>query len=540
MGNLYPEHRNLIEPTRGARRHETLPPLTPEQRETLLRAHHPDYNPRGYRTLRVGPNAGEATVHEIARLLEADSPLDPAMPLKPDHTVDVLVLGGGGAGVAAALTAAGAGASVLLATKLRLGDSNTVMAEGGMQVAVKPNDSPVYHYLDAMRGGHFKNDPLLLKTLVEEGPEAALWLTQLGVLFDREPDGSLRVKAGGGTSRARLLACKDYTGLDIMRTLKEALVNREIPVLEYAPAIELLSGAGGRCAGAVLRTFEDNPREIVVRAKAVILATGGCGRLHIQGFPTSNHFGATGDALPLAYRIGARLSFIDTFQYHPTGVIYPGYLAGALVTEGMRSLGAQLLNAGGERFIHELETRDVVAAAIIRECREGRGVHTPTGKVGVWLDTPMIELANGAGALADRFPNMIHQFSRCGIDIRQEAILVYPTLHYQNGGVRIDVRGATEVPGLYVAGEATGGIHGRNRLMGNSLLDIIVYGRRAGQAAAEEARGLAHPDDHRGMTLDHVRRFREAIRSAGLAIEGTSPVLVPGYIEKKEQTLTGR
>jgi succinate dehydrogenase / fumarate reductase flavoprotein subunit/L-aspartate oxidase len=540
MGNLYPEHRNLIEPTRGARRHETLPPLTPEQRETLLRAHHPDYNPRGYRTLRVGPNAGEATVHEIARLLEADSPLDPAMPLKPDHTVDVLVLGGGGAGVAAALTAAGAGASVLLATKLRLGDSNTVMAEGGMQVAVKPNDSPVYHYLDAMRGGHFKNDPLLLKTLVEEGPEAALWLTQLGVLFDREPDGSLRVKAGGGTSRARLLACKDYTGLDIMRTLKEALINREIPVLEYAPAIELLSGAGGRCAGAVLRTFEDNPREIVVRAKAVILATGGCGRLHIQGFPTSNHFGATGDALPLAYRIGARLSFIDTFQYHPTGVIYPGYLAGALVTEGMRSLGAQLLNAGGERFIHELETRDVVAAAIIRECREGRGVHTPTGKVGVWLDTPMIELANGAGALADRFPNMIHQFSRCGIDIRQEAILVYPTLHYQNGGVRIDVRGATEVPGLYVAGEATGGIHGRNRLMGNSLLDIIVYGRRAGQAAAEEARGLAHPDDHRGMTLDHVRRFREAVRSAGLAPEGTSPVLVPGYIEKKEQTLTGR
>ena len=440
----------------------------------------------------------------------------------------MLVLGGGGAGCTAALAAKAAGARVLLATKLRVGDSNTVMAEGGIQAAVGPEDSPVQHFLDVMAGGHFKNDPELVRILVEEGPEAILWLMRLGVLFDREADGTLRRKVGGGTRSRRLLACRDYTGLDIMRSLKEAILGEGIPVLEYAPAVELLSDGEGRCCGAVLRTF-DPETSIVVHARSVVLATGGSGRLHIQGFPTSNHFGATGDALPMAYRLGARLACLDTFQYHPTGVIYPGYLAGMLITEGMRSLGGQLLNARGERFINELETRDVAAAAVIRECQEGRGVQTPSGKVGVWLDTPIIDRIHGEGTVAERFPNMLHQFARCGIDIRQEAVLVYPTLHYQNGGIRIDAHGESSVPHLFVAGEATGGIHGRNRLMGNSLLDVIVFGLRAGRAAAERAR----KESPGKPGLAHVRRFRDALREAGVQPRGTAPVLLPPYAQRE-------
>lgn len=209
--------------------------------------------------------------------------------------------------------------------------------------------------------------------------------------------------------------------------------------------------------------------------------------MHYQGFPTSNHYGATADGLVLGYRAGAKLLYADTLQYHPTGAAYPEQIFGALVTEKVRSLGAKLVNVDGEVFMHPLETRDVAAASIIRECNaRGEGVETGSG-LGVWLDTPMIELKNGEGTIEKRIPAMMRMFAKYGIDIRKEPILVYPTLHYQNGGLDITADGmTTNVENLFVAGEAVGGIHGRNRLMGNSLLDIIVFGRTAGKNAARK------------------------------------------------------
>ncbi len=481
-------------------------------KDEVIHRFHPDFKKDAYRIIKIGPNQGDATVHELADLLEGESPVpDDLQALTPDYQTDVLIIGGGGAGAAAALTARRMGVKVLLATKLRLGDANTVMAEGGMQAAVGTDDSPIRHYVDAMLGGHLKNDPLLLKTLVEEGPEAAQWLMDLGVQFDREEDdSSLRLKGGGGTSKPRLLTCRDYTGLEMMRVLKDCVINEDIQIIEFSPAVELLSNLDGECTGALLKDL-DNGQWVVVQAKTVIMATGGIGRLHIQGFPTSNHFGATADGLPLAYRIGAKLTLTDTFQYHPTGSIFPDQMAGTLVTEGIRSAGAQLLNFRGERFVNELETRDAVAACIIRECEEGRGIQTPAGRKGVWLDMPLVDGVNGVGTLEKRFPNMIKQFSKYDIDIRKEPVLIYPTLHYQNGGVKIDADCHTDVKNLYVSGEASGGVHGRNRLMGNSLLDIIVYGRRAGKAAAEQAQKLKYGP----VTLNRLKAFRDMSKKAG-------------------------
>ncbi len=375
--------------------------------------------------------------------MEGESPVPPDLDLKPDYTTDVLVVGGGGAGSAAALHAHAQGANVVLATKLRLGDSNTVMAQGGMQIAVTDEDSPVTHFLDTLKGGHMKNDHQLLKTMVEEGPAIAKWLLSLGVLFDRDADGNLHVKKGGGSTKPRLVTCSDYTGLEIMRVLKDEVLNQKIQVLEFCAAVELLSD-NGVCTGAVFKDL-DNKRFVVVAAKVVILATGGIGRLHIQGFPTSNHYGATGDGLSMAYRMGARLMHIDTFQYHPSGAVYPEQLIGALVTEGIRSEGGHLVNAKGERFVNELDTRDVVSSSIIRECEEGRGIRTMAGRIGVWLDTPLLEAEQGPGTLKKHFPAMVLQYERFGIDISKDPVLIYPTLHYQNGGVKIDVNGESDV-----------------------------------------------------------------------------------------------
>ncbi|PJA78012.1 MAG: succinate dehydrogenase/fumarate reductase flavoprotein subunit, partial [Nitrospirae bacterium CG_4_9_14_3_um_filter_51_5] len=357
------DQRNLVHQTRDARRSKSFPKLSPAERDSLIKQHHPDHRAHAYRPIIFGPNAGQSTVIEVATLLEGESPVPADLDLTPAYSVDVLVVGGGGAGCASALHAHAQGANVLLATKLRLGDSNSVMAQGGMQIAVASDDSPVQHFLDTLKGGHMKNDHQLLKVMVEEGPSIAQWLLELGVLFDRDADGNLHVKKGGGSSKARLLTCSDYTGLEIMRVLKDEVLNQKIPLLEFVAAVELLSDAKGACTGAVLKDL-DNNRFIVVAAKTVILATGGIGRLHIQGFPTSNHFGATGDALVLAYRLGAPLVQIDTFQYHPSGGVYPEQLVGALVTEGIRSEGGHLVNAKGERFVNELDTRDVVSSSI--------------------------------------------------------------------------------------------------------------------------------------------------------------------------------
>src|SRR2546425_316713 len=349
-----------------------------------------------------------------------------------------------------------------------------------------------------------------------------------GVLVDRDPDGNLHVKKGGGSSKPRLLTCSDYTGLEIMRVLKDEVLNQKIQLLEFSAAVELLSDSDGACTGAVLQDL-DNKRYMVVAAKTVILATGGIGRLHIQGFPTSNHYGATGDALPMAYRIGAKLLQIDTFQYHPTGAVYPEQLVGALVTEGIRSEGGHLVNAKGERFVNELDTRDVVSSSIIRECEEGRGVRTMSGRIGVWLDTPLIDAEHGPGTLEKHFPAMMLQFERFGIDISKDPVLIYPTLHYQNGGVKIDTNSETNVRNLFVAGEASGGLHGRNRLMGNSLLDLMVFGKRSGLTAA--ARAAAMPQGK--LTVAHLKGFRAEAKKHGSASGVVSPMILPAYTRKE-------
>lgn len=519
--------QDLVHQTRDARRSIDFPKLSPSERESLIKKYHPDHRAHAYRPIKFGPNAGQLTVTEVAALLEGESPVPTDLDLTPEYAVDVLVIGGGGAGCASALHAHAQGAEVLLATKLRLGDSNSVMAQGGMQIAVAPDDSPVQHFLDTLKGGHMKNDHQLLKVMVEEGPSIAKWLLELGVLFDRDPDGNLHVKKGGGSSKARLLTCSDYTGLEIMRVLKDEVLNQKIQLVEFVAAVELLSDAKGACTGAILKDL-DNNRFLVVAAKTVILATGGIGRLHIQGFPTSNHFGATGDALVLAYRLGVPLVQIDTFQYHPSGGVYPEQLVGALVTEGIRSEGGHLVNAKGERFVNELDTRDVVSSSIIRECEEGRGVRTPSGRVGVWLDTPLLDVEHGPGTLDKHFPAMVRQYERYGVDIRKDPVLIYPTLHYQNGGVKIDVNGETPVANLFVAGEASGGLHGRNRLMGNSLLDLMVFGKRTGTLAAERAKSLPKSS----VTLDHLMRFRAEAKRHNGSSGVVSPMVLPAYTKK--------
>ena len=246
----------------------------------------------------------------------------------------------------------------------------------------------------------------------------------------------------------------------------------------------------------------------------MILATGGCGRLHIQGFMTTNHYGATADGIVLGYRAGVPVSFLHTVQYHPTGVVFPEQAEGILITEKFRGAGANLVNVEGNQFVNEREPRDIEAASIIKECvNDGLGVPTPAGRLGVWLDSPMIEMLDGEGTVKREFPGKYILFKRYDIDITKEPMLIYPTLHYQNGGLEFESDGKTCVPGLYAAGEVGGGIHGANRLMGNSLLDIIVFGRIAGKNAAEFALNSCEgrrpqPRPRRGLQQGSRRRRR--------------------------------
>ena len=504
--------------------------MTAEEKDTVLKENHPDYIESAYEILKVGPNKGGKVLHELAELLQGKSRvLDMEIDLnKVDYETEVLIIGAGGAGCSAAIEADNAGAKVTMVTKLRIGDANTMMAEGGIQAADKPNDSPAIHYLDALGGGHFANKPELLNKLVNDAPDAIKWLNELGVMFDKNADGTMVTTHGGGTSRKRMHACKDYSGAEIMRTLRDEVINRQIPVIDFTSAIELILDTDGKVAGAVLMNMET--KEIMIaKAKVVIIATGGAGRLHYQGFPTSNHYGATADGLVLAYRAGGKLLYPETLQYHPTGAAEPTQIFGALVTEKVRSLGAQLVNKDGEAFVYSLETRDVTASAIINECnKNGKGVKTTDG-VGVWLDTPQIEIFGGEGTIEKRIPAMMRMFGKYGIDIRKEPILVYPTLHYQNGGIDISDDGmSTTVENLFVAGEAVGGIHGRNRLMGNSLLDIIVFGRIAGKSAGKKCKDVVV----KKLTLDHVKSFQKELDDAGITPTVLSPKLLPNYTKQ--------
>ncbi len=521
------ESMKRLEATRGERLHQEIPLLSPDDRQSLLEGFHPDYKNDIFRTLKVGPSKGERTPKEFADVFEAYSAIDPAKfdLSSVDRDVDVLVVGGGGAGAAAALVAQEHGADVLLVTKLRLGDSNTVMAQGGIQGADKENDSPAIHYLDVMGGGRYFNDPKLVEALVGDAPDVLAWLERLGVMFDKEPDGTMTTTHGGGTSRMRMHAARDYTGGEMMKTLRDEILNHDVPIMEFAAAYELLTD-GKKVTGAVLYNMETE-EYLIVRAKTVILATGGGGRLHVSGFPTSNHYGATADGLVLGYRVGAPLTFMDTIQYHPTGAAFPEQILGQLVTEKVRSIGGQITNVEGNRFIYELETRDIEAAAIIRECfGKKNGVETPSGQPAVWLDTPIIEVRHGAGTIKKRVPAMYRQYERFGIDMSEVPILIYPTQHYQNGGLKINEFCETKVKNLYASGETAGGIHGRNRLMGNSLLDVIVFGRRAGAAAAERAAGIKRAGK---LSLDHLSKFHKELKSARVGKGRISPMLLPEY-----------
>jgi succinate dehydrogenase / fumarate reductase flavoprotein subunit/L-aspartate oxidase len=513
-----------------ARKGENFPALSLEERDEVLNKYHPDYQKEGRRELRVGPNKGQIFPEEVARLLESRSILRPNMVdlSNVDYDADILIIGGGGAGTSAALLASQEGLKVIMATKLRHGDANTIMAEGGIQAATQECDSPFYHYIDTIGGGHFTNQSDLVAALAHDAPLSIAWLENLGMMFNKLPDGRLDVRHFGGSSRKRMHSSGDMTGAEIMRVIRDETRNRAdlITILEFCPAVELLLDEDGTCAGAILYNMET--REFfVARAKAVIIATGGFGRLHIKGFATTNHYGATMDGVIMAYRAGIENRFLYSTQYHPTGAAYPEQLVGLLITEKVRGLGAHVLNVDGEQFCFPLEPRDVESAELIKEAIDkGKGVMTPTGRFGFWLDSPMIDQLHGEGTVRKELPAKFTQFERHGIDISKSPMLVYPTLHYQNGGIAINAKTETTIPGLFGAGEVVGGIHGENRLMGNSLQDVITFGRRAGISAAEYVKcGV----NLKGLTIEHVEKFNKALEEEGIENPATAPILLPDY-----------
>jgi len=480
------ESIKILEKTREKRRKQKISLLSLKERGELIETYHPQHKEGTQQRLKVGVNKEKLVPNEIADLFESKSLIDPEKIdlTRPDYETDVLVVGGGGGGASATLLAKENGAEVMLITKLRFGDSNTIMSEGGIQAAVDEFDSLALHYIDTMGGGGFANTPKLVKALVLDAPEVLQWLVNLGVMFDRTNDRrNILSSFAGGQCRRRVHSCADYSGLDIMRNLKDEVYSRGIEVIEFLPAVELILDDKGTCCGVVAVDLETEKKFVII-AKAVVLATGGSGRLHYQRFPTTNHYGATGDGLVMANKAGAEVIFLDAIQFHPTGTLYPEHLFGLLVTEAFRGWGAQLVNSEGERFINELEKRDITSSAIIREVDyRKKGMPTLTGKTGVWLDTPLVDIVNGEGTIKRIFPHLYHRFKKFGIDIIREPLLVYPTIHYQNGGILINPEGESSVKDLFAAGEISGGVHGRNRLGGTkrkkigqlSLQHIVEY-----------------------------------------------------------------
>jgi len=528
------ESMRLVEETRAGRIGKSFPSMTAEEKEKILVDWHPDYRMDQKRRLKIGPSKGELMPLEVANALEAHPAIKPSdIDLSSiSYDVDVLVIGAGGAGLAAALLALENGIAregILMVQKLRLGDANSKMSQGGIQAADAPDDSPTIHYLDIIGGGHYVNKPELVEVMVKEAPGVIKWHEELGVIYDKLEDWSMQLAPGGGTSRKRMHSCKDYTGLEITRVLVDEFLNREIPYVEFTSAVELLMDDMGQVAGAILYDM-DSDEYLVARAKSTIVTTGGFGRLHIQGFETTNHYGATFDGVVMAYHAGAALRDLDSTQFHPTGAAYPEQIVGQLCTEKLRTRGAQPLNKFGELFVYPLETRDVEASALIRECYgRDNGIVTPSGVRGVWLDTPLIDVVNGEGTIEREFAAMFRNFNKFDIDIRKEPMLVFPTLHYQNGGVEINVHTETSVPGLFAAGEVVGGVHGKNRLMGNSQLDLYVFGRRAGRFAAERARKATVGK----LTLSHLDRYEKLLADAGVETDRRAPFLLPEYRGKR-------
>jgi L-aspartate oxidase len=388
---------------------------------------------------------------------------------------DVLVIGSGASGLAAAVAAVSAGARVAVAAKASLPSCNSAKAQGGIQAAFGEDDSPEQHAEDVWKSSHETADRRLIEVLTSEAPGAIHWLEELGVEFTRE-NGGYRLARCGGASRKRLLQVGDRTGHAITTALRERVEGADIAIFTKSPlsALEQIeAGWRARCG------------EHVVETGTVVLAAGGrCFReARERGELSTNHPGATGEVTEIALEVGARARDLDALQYHPNGGAWPPTMQGYSIPETTRAYGAVLLNAEREEFTDSLGPRDDVSQAIFDEVAAGRGVETEDGRPAVYLDTTRIAEYDAQISL----PYMLRRYRAAGIDPLAEPILTYPVLHYQNGGLVIDTHGETTLEGVYACGEIAGGTHGRNRMMGNSLLECTVFGRRAGDAAARKA-----------------------------------------------------
>jgi L-aspartate oxidase len=394
--------------------------------------------------------------------------------------VDVLVIGSGASGLAAAVSAERSGARVGLATKGALQSCNSAKAQGGIQAAFGEDDSPEQHAEDVWQSSHETADRRLVWVLTGEAPEAIHWLEEHGVEFTHE-NGGYRLARCGGASRRRLLQVGDRTGHAITTSLRESYLASSGEALPNCPLVGLERAENGWRATCRRK----NGEELTIEAGAVVLAAGGrCYReAEERGELSTNHPGATGEVTRLALELGAESRDLDALQYHPNGGAWPPTMQGYSIPETTRAYGATLLNAEGEEFTDPLGPRDTVSQAIFDEVAAGRGVETPDGRLAVLLDTSRISEHDAEISL----PYMLRRYRSAGIDPLREPVLTYPVLHYQNGGLVIDEHGETTLPGLFACGEIAGGTHGRNRMMGNSLLECTVFGRRAGQAAAERA-----------------------------------------------------
>src|SRR6187399_1843189 len=402
-------------------------------------------------------------------------------PVAERVSFDVLVVGSGASGLAAALSAERAGALVALVTKGAVQSCNSAKAQGGIQAAFGDDDSPEQHAEDVWRSSHETADMRLVEVLTAEAPGAIHWLEELGVEFTRE-NGGYRLARCGGASRKRLLQVGDRTGHAITKALREGLEAGAATVSAHHRLTSLgQSGAGWRA------TFETPDGADQIDAATVVLASGGrCfAEAATRGELSTNHPNATGETTQIALDAGAAARDLDALQYHPNGGAWPATMQGYSIPETTRAYGAVLLNADGEEFTDSLGPRDAVSQAIFDEVEAGRGVETEDGRPAVWLDTTRIAEDDAEISL----PYMLRRYRAGGIDPLAEPILTYPVLHYQNGGLVIDAHAETTLEGLYACGEIAGGTHGRNRMMGNSLLECVVFGRRAGTAASEKARG---------------------------------------------------
>jgi L-aspartate oxidase len=401
--------------------------------------------------------------------------------MSANGSFDVLVIGSGASGLAAAVSAERSGARVALATKGSIQSCNSAKAQGGIQAAFGEDDSPEQHAQDVWRSSHETADMELVTILTSEAPSAIHWLEELGVEFTRESPanggGGYRLARCGGASAKRLLQVGDRTGHAITAALRDAAESGAVTVFPKSPLAELAQTEHGWRAHA---------GEHVIDAATVILAAGGrCYAVaEERGELSTNHPGATGEVTKIALDAGAQARDLDALQYHPNGGAWPETMQGYSIPETTRAYGAVLLNADDEEFTDSLGPRDVVSQAIVDEVAKGKGVETADGRPAVYLDTTRISPHDAELSL----PYMLRRYRAAGIDPLKEKIFTYPVLHYQNGGLVIDRDAATTLEGVYACGEIAGGTHGRNRMMGNSLLECVVFGRRAGKAAAEKAR----------------------------------------------------